>query len=196
MAKDSGWGVLVALGNKSQEAKHLNRSLDKKEDVTTAELEAGDISLSLVKTIVGRMLMNAEGTARAANQVGDILIDVPSGASWSSEVTHLVGWFLARNHTAQIQKYTTNATTTNDEKKPICAPPPLTITLPEAPHQLPTFFHSTRHAPPLTVSHPITRDISLSLPYYAPPFFPLSIPSCVLSEREALRHHLRTRPVR
>ena len=85
MANGSGWGVLVALGNKSQEAKHLNRSLDKKGDVTTAELEGGDISLSLVKTIVGRMLMNAEGTARAANQVADILIDVPSGACERNE---------------------------------------------------------------------------------------------------------------
>lgn len=81
MVKGSGWGVLVALGDKSHEAKHLNRSTDKKADVTTAVLEAGDISLTLVKTTVGRMLMNAEGTARATNQVADILIDVPSGES-------------------------------------------------------------------------------------------------------------------
>ena len=134
MAKGSGWGVLVALGKKSQEAKHLNRSLDKTEDVTTAELEAGDISLSLVKTIVGRMLMNAEGTARAANQVADILIDVPSGASWSSEETPLVGWLLAIpiyvGYTAQIQKYknTTNGDTqrTDERRKSQSVhPPPL-----------------------------------------------------------------------
>lgn len=81
MVKGSGWGVLVAMGDKSHEAKHLNRSTDKKADVITAVLEAGDISLTLVKTTVGRMLMNAEGTVRAANQVADILIDVPSGES-------------------------------------------------------------------------------------------------------------------
>jgi hypothetical protein len=36
--------------------------------------------LCTTKTIVGRLLMNAEGSARAASQVADILIDVPSGA--------------------------------------------------------------------------------------------------------------------
>ena len=78
-AEHTGWGVLVAVGDKSSAAKHLDRSLDKKADVTNATLVGPDLELRLVKTVVGRMLMNAEGTARAITQVADILVDVPSG---------------------------------------------------------------------------------------------------------------------
>jgi|AntAceMinimDraft_1070359.scaffolds.fasta_scaffold34650_1 hypothetical protein len=80
MVQGRGWGVLVAMGDKSRDAKHLDRSTDKNQSVVTGVMSLGDIQLTLVKTTVGRMLMNAEGTARAANQVADILIDVPSGA--------------------------------------------------------------------------------------------------------------------
>ena len=76
-----GWGVLVAKCDKSRSAKHLDRSVDRSGDVTAEPFrEQPDIELRLTKTIVGRMLMNAEGTARAQSQVADILIDMPSGA--------------------------------------------------------------------------------------------------------------------
>lgn len=76
-----GWGVLVAKCDKSRSAKHLDRSVDRGGDVTAEPFrEQPDIELRLTKTIVGRMLMNAEGTARAQSQVADILIDMPSGA--------------------------------------------------------------------------------------------------------------------
>jgi hypothetical protein len=74
-----GWGVLVAIGDKAKSAKHFDRSLDWKADVSGASLTGGDLDLSTTRTIVGRLLMNAEGTARAATQVADILMDVPSG---------------------------------------------------------------------------------------------------------------------
>ena len=48
--------------------------------MTKAALIGPDVELRLAKTVIGRMLMNAEGTARAANQVAEIAIDVPSGA--------------------------------------------------------------------------------------------------------------------
>ena len=76
-----GWGVLVAVGDKAKAAEHFDRSLDRKADVSAAVLTGGDLDLCTTKTIVGRLLMNAEGSARAASQVADILIDVPSGAS-------------------------------------------------------------------------------------------------------------------
>ena len=75
-----GWGVLVAVGDKAKAAAHFDRSLDRKADVSAAALTGGDLDLCTTKTILGRLLMNAEGTARAASQVADILIDVPSGA--------------------------------------------------------------------------------------------------------------------
>jgi hypothetical protein len=75
-----GWGVLVAVGDKAKAAEHFDRSLDRKADVSAAALTGGDLDLCTTKTILGRLLMNAEGTARAASQVADILIDVPSGA--------------------------------------------------------------------------------------------------------------------
>ena len=75
-----GWGVLVAVGDKAKAAEHFDRSLDRKADVSAAALTGGDLDLCTTKTIVGRLLMNAEGSARAASQVADILIDVPSGA--------------------------------------------------------------------------------------------------------------------
>ena len=76
-----GWGVLVAKCDKSRSAEHLDRSVDRSGDVTAEPFrEQPDIELRLTKTIVGRMLMNAEGTARAQSQVADILIDIPSGA--------------------------------------------------------------------------------------------------------------------
>ena len=75
-----GWGVLVAVGDKAKAAEHFDRSLDRKADVSAAVLTGGDLDLCTTKTIVGRLLMNAEGSARAASQVADILIDVPSGA--------------------------------------------------------------------------------------------------------------------
>ena len=78
----NGWGVLVAQCDKSRSAKHLDRSVDRSGDVTSEPFrEQPDIELRLTKTIVGRMLMNAEGTSRAQTQVADILIDMPSGAS-------------------------------------------------------------------------------------------------------------------
>ena len=78
----NGWGVLVAKCDKSRSAKHLDRSVDRSGDVTSEPFrEQPDIELRLTKTIVGRMLMNAEGTSRAQTQVADILIDMPSGAS-------------------------------------------------------------------------------------------------------------------
>jgi|MDSW01.2.fsa_nt_gb hypothetical protein len=76
-----GWGVLIAKCDKSRDAKHFDRSTDRKADVTNAELAGPDVELRLNKTVVGRMLMNADATARASTQVADILIDVPSGAS-------------------------------------------------------------------------------------------------------------------
>lgn len=75
-----GWGVLVAVGDKAKAAEHFDRSLDRKADVSAAALTCGDLDLCTTKTVVGRLLMNAEGSARAASQVADILIDVPSGA--------------------------------------------------------------------------------------------------------------------
>lgn len=72
--------MLVAVGDKAKDVEHLDRSLDRKVDVSTAALTGGDLVLSTTKTVVGRLLMNAEGSARAASQVADILIDVPSGA--------------------------------------------------------------------------------------------------------------------
>ena len=66
----------------TRSAKHLDRSVDRSGDVTSEPFrEQPDIELRLTKTIVGRMLMNAEGTSRAQTQVADILIDMPSGAS-------------------------------------------------------------------------------------------------------------------
>ena len=70
----------VAVGDKAKAAEHFDRSLDRKADVSTAALSGGDLDLCTTKTVVGRLLMNAEGSARAASQVADILIDVPSGA--------------------------------------------------------------------------------------------------------------------
>ena len=56
-----GWGVLVAKCDKSRSAKHLDRSVDRGGDVTAEPFrEQPDIELRLTKTIVGRMLMNAE----------------------------------------------------------------------------------------------------------------------------------------
>ena len=79
MAVRPGWGVLVATGDKSKAAMHFDRSLDRKAKGSGATLVGPDVDITTTKTIVGRMLMNAEGTARAATQVADILIDVPSG---------------------------------------------------------------------------------------------------------------------
>lgn len=79
VAGGGGWGVLVAVGDKSRQAKHLDRSTGTAEDA--AALASGDIQLTLVKTMLGRMLMNAEGTRVAAKQVADILIDFPTGES-------------------------------------------------------------------------------------------------------------------
>ena len=75
-ATEFGWGVLIAKCDKSRDAKHFDRSTDRKADVTNAELAGPDVELRLNKTVVGRMLMNADATARASTQVADILIDV------------------------------------------------------------------------------------------------------------------------
>ena len=85
MTSTGGWAVLEATSSKSKAAEHLDRSTDKSQDVAIATLAGPDIALSLVKTTVGRMLMNAEGTARASNQVADILMDIPSGAFFFAE---------------------------------------------------------------------------------------------------------------
>jgi hypothetical protein len=96
-----GWGVLVATGDKSKAAAHFDRSLDRKTAVSGATLTGPDIAMTTTKTVVGRMLMNAEGTARAAAQVADILIDVPSGTS-SYRFCVLIRDTLDNHHTPRL----------------------------------------------------------------------------------------------
>jgi hypothetical protein len=81
MSGAKGWGKLIAVGDKSKEAFHLDRSLHKDCDVASAPLVGPDLALYLASTTIGRILMNAKGDARAAAQFADVALDVPSGAT-------------------------------------------------------------------------------------------------------------------
>jgi len=81
MSGAKGWGALIAVGDKSKEAQHLDRLLHKECDVASAPLVGPDLTLYLASTTIGRILMHAEGGARAAAQFADVLLDVPSGTT-------------------------------------------------------------------------------------------------------------------
>jgi len=70
--------MLIAVSARSKEARHIDRSTDKDTDVTKLALIGPDVELRLAKTVIGRMLLKAERTVRADNQVADIAIDVPA----------------------------------------------------------------------------------------------------------------------
>ena len=73
-----GWGTFVAFGEKSKAVKHFDRTENK--DVSDDGLRKGsDFTFRLGRTILGRVLMNSEGTARAQQQVADLAVDIASG---------------------------------------------------------------------------------------------------------------------
>jgi len=75
------WGALIAVGDKSKEARHLDRSLHMECDVASAPLVGPDLTLYLASTTIGRILKNAKGNARAAAQFADVFLDVSAGAT-------------------------------------------------------------------------------------------------------------------
>jgi hypothetical protein len=82
------WGRLTPTSEDAIRARHVDRAssaLDdsgraRGADAREAKTRAGGMMLRMRSSVVGRIVMNKEGTARAKTQPADIALDVASGA--------------------------------------------------------------------------------------------------------------------
>ena len=81
------WARLVPTCDVSRECAHVDRAALTRDDAgnlvtlaNDAPLRGPEIKLRLKSCVLGRVVMNKEGTARAKSQPADVALDVPSGA--------------------------------------------------------------------------------------------------------------------
>ena len=81
------WARLVPTCDVSRECAHVDRAAlarDAAGNLTTlpndAPMRGPEVKLRLKSCVLGRVVMNKDGTARAKSQPADVALDVPSGA--------------------------------------------------------------------------------------------------------------------
>ena len=82
------WGRLTPTSEDAIRARHVDRAARARDDggrargesALEAKTRGGGIMLRMRSSVVGRIVMNKEGTARAKTQPADIALDVASGA--------------------------------------------------------------------------------------------------------------------
>jgi len=70
------WARLVPCSDDAASA----RAVDRASASSDGSARAGELALRLKSTVIGRVVMNRDGTARAKAQPADIALEVPSGA--------------------------------------------------------------------------------------------------------------------
>ena len=77
-APTTWWGRLMPTSEDAVKARHVDRAVACA--TTTATTRGGGLMLRMRSSVVGRIVMNKDGTARAKTQPADVALDVASGA--------------------------------------------------------------------------------------------------------------------
>jgi len=77
-APTTWWGRLMPTSEDAVKARHVDRAVACA--TTTTATRGGGLMLRMRSSVVGRIVMNKDGTARAKTQPADVALDVASGA--------------------------------------------------------------------------------------------------------------------
>jgi hypothetical protein len=77
-APTTWWGRLMPTSEDAVKARHVDRASACA--TTTTATRGGGLMLRMRSSVVGRIVMNKDGTARAKTQPADVALDVASGA--------------------------------------------------------------------------------------------------------------------
>lgn len=75
------WARLVPASEDAMGATHVDRAEMGATRARAVDGQRRAMKLRLKSTVIGRVVMNREGTARARGQPADLALEVPSGAS-------------------------------------------------------------------------------------------------------------------
>ena len=74
------WGRLMPTSEDASRARHVDRAASSSASAATTATRGGGLMLRMRSSVVGRIVMNKDGTARAKTQPADVALDVASGA--------------------------------------------------------------------------------------------------------------------